>query len=225
MKVTITSRYGATEPFRTHPHKGIDLNFPEGTEIHSVGSGVVDKIVDYGNENLGKGIFVKHDNGETSVYGHMNDIVVREGQKVKEGTMIGHSGNTGNSTGPHLHFQQMNEQGGTIDPTHHFEQLTAMSGNSVPEQSNWFLDSVNNFSYHVISKEVQILLKLLKPVGIGLKNMAIDLFWYIQANIPEIMGSVTLLAAALIILGLRIPKVTSIYGVSLVIAAFWRSAN
>lgn len=221
MKVTITSKYGAMESFRTDPHNGIDVNFPPGSEIHSVHPGVVERVVDYGNENLGKGVFVKGDNGETSIYGHMNDISVQQGQRVGEGTMIGHSGSTGHSTGPHLHFSEKNVDGQFVDPTHHFEQLTAMSGNSVAGPFDWFLDSVNNFSDYVINKEVEF---IFKPIGIGLKNMFIDLFWYIQANIPEIMGSVTLLAAALIMFGIRIPKVTSIYGLSVVVAAFWRSA-
>ncbi|UGB31726.1 M23 family metallopeptidase [Metabacillus sp. B2-18] len=222
IKFKITSPYGARESFRTHPHTGMDVNFPSGTGIHSVHSGVVEKVVNYGDENLGKGIFVKGENGETTIYGHMRDISISEGQRVSEGTMIGHSGSTGHSTGPHLHFAEKNAEGNFVDPTHHFEQLTAMSANSVTDQSNWFLDSVNSFSDYIINKEVEF---IFKPIGIGIKNMAIDLFWYIQTNIPEIMGSITLLAAALIILGFRIPKVTSIYGVSLIIAAFWRSAT
>lgn len=224
MKVTITSRYGEFESFRTHPHRGIDLNFETGTEVHSVGSGVVDKVVDYGDRNLGKGVFIKQDNGETSVYGHMDDIHVHEGQHVNINDVVGHSGDTGHSTGAHLHFQQMNEQGQTVDPTDHFEYLVASSGNStgnaVIEYFKGFKErgmTASEGGYYNLWGDT--ILPYLATEG---KEFMIECFNYLTMHLPEIFGGITIIAGGLIMLGLRVPKVASFYGISLVVAAFWK---
>ncbi|WP_191556627.1 M23 family metallopeptidase [Metabacillus idriensis] len=219
LKFKITSPYQATEPFRTHPHNGIDISFPTGTPLHSVNSGVVDKVVNYGDKDLGLGVFVKLKNGDTAIYGHMKDVSVQKGDQVNKGTMLGHSGNTGHSTGPHLHFAERNSSGDFIDPTHHYEQLTTMSGNS---ERSALVESVNEFSDWVISKEVEI---LFKPLGMLLKQSFIDLMLYIQLHLPEIMGSATLIAAILIVFGFRIPKVMMYYSFAFVVAAYWLSAT
>jgi murein DD-endopeptidase MepM/ murein hydrolase activator NlpD len=99
------------------PHTGVDLAAAEGTKLASVGDGIIEKIVDYGNTNIGKGVFIKLENGYRVVYGHLSEISVKTGEKISTGDVIGLSGNTGRSTGPHLHLQAYDVGGQLIDPT------------------------------------------------------------------------------------------------------------
>ncbi|HSG46160.1 MAG TPA: peptidoglycan DD-metalloendopeptidase family protein, partial [Anaerolineales bacterium] len=87
-------------------HNGIDWGIPVGTQIKAAADGTVDKV---GFENGGYGNFVKmsHMDGNTkyyTYYAHLHSTSVKAGQKISAGTVVGSSGNTGASTGPHLHF-------------------------------------------------------------------------------------------------------------------------
>lgn len=99
----ITSQFHATESFREGAHKGIDFAMKEGTDLKAVAEGII-RIKDYGNVNAGKTVFIDTADGKTFIYGHLKDFAVNNGQQVKVGDLIGHSGNTGASTGAHLHF-------------------------------------------------------------------------------------------------------------------------
>lgn len=116
MKFKVTSPYGALEEFREHAHRGIDLSMPKGTDILSPINGVVDKIVDYGGENLGKGIILHTDDGKNVILGHLSDVKVKVGEHINIGQHIAESGNTGFSTGPHLHLGLKDSAGHFIDP-------------------------------------------------------------------------------------------------------------
>lgn len=89
-------------------HKGVDLGVPVGTPVKSMADGT---IAGFGNTDLqcpgvsyGKFILVKYNNGLASTYGHLSLIKVKKGDSVQRGQIIGYSGNTGSSTGPHLHI-------------------------------------------------------------------------------------------------------------------------
>lgn len=113
----VTSPYGAMEEgLRTAPHTGIDYAVPEGTELHAPVDGIVTAVRDYGDVNLGKAVFVKMEDGNQYVLGHLSEVKVEVGDMVETGDLIALSGNTGNSTGPHLHFGAYNEVGQPIDP-------------------------------------------------------------------------------------------------------------
>ncbi len=112
----ITSPFGAHESFRDKPHTGIDIAMPENTEVESLTDGLVERVVDYGNENIGRGVIVRSDDGSYAIYGHLNDATVTPGDFVSAGDLVGLSGNTGASTGPHLHFGMM-KNGEYVDPT------------------------------------------------------------------------------------------------------------
>jgi len=116
VRLVVTSRYG----YRRHPisgrrnfHHGIDLRAKQRTRVYAAQSGKVIFVGWLGG--YGKLVIIKHDNQYTTRYGHLSTIKVRSGQKVKRGTVIGLSGNTGYSTGPHLHFE-VRCQGKSIDP-------------------------------------------------------------------------------------------------------------
>lgn len=84
-------------------HGGIDLSVPVGTPLRSMSSGTVTAVGWYGGQ--GMRVNIDFGNGVSAVYAHMSGFAVSPGQQVAAGQMIGWSGNTGNSTGPHLHLE------------------------------------------------------------------------------------------------------------------------
>ena len=83
-------------------HQGIDLAGPEGTPIYATKSGVV--TVNRSSRSAGNYITIRHDNTYSSIYMHLSRSVVKKGQTVKQGELIGYMGSTGIVTGSHLHF-------------------------------------------------------------------------------------------------------------------------
>lgn len=102
----ISSGYGwRRDPIsgqRDH-HPGIDISGNPGRPVASTASGVVAKVLQVGG--LGRAVYVSHGYGTTTVYGHLARVLVRPGQKVERGTTVGLVGNTGRSTGYHLHYE------------------------------------------------------------------------------------------------------------------------
>jgi len=113
-KVRVTQYFGNTEFSTKNPsvykgkgHNGIDFGASIGTKILASGSGVISEVIDTRSTQrcgYGKWIAVKHPNGLSTVYAHLSLITVTKGQSVAAGQVIGYSGNTGYTTGPHLHF-------------------------------------------------------------------------------------------------------------------------
>ena len=104
-----------SDPFLSdRNHKGMDIAASTGTEIYAAADGVV---VSAGWNSGGYGYFVQlgHVDGYQTVYGHMSAVLVTEGQEVSRGQLIGEIGSTGNSTGPHCHFEVRHE-GICLDP-------------------------------------------------------------------------------------------------------------
>lgn len=89
------------------PHYGIDFRAPVGTAVFAMEDGVVEGTgntdIDFPKVSFGKWVFIKYDNGLSSTYGHLSLISVKKGQEIKKGDIVAYSGNTGASTGPHLH--------------------------------------------------------------------------------------------------------------------------
>jgi hypothetical protein len=131
MKFRLTGKFGELSPVRDfQPHSGIDLAMPEGTTLRSIANGVVDRVYD-GTGAIGRGLSVKLPDGTRTIYGHMNEVKAHIGDRVNAGDVLGLSGNTGNSTGPHLHFGMKDASGHVMDPTSHAEQLASFSGDHV----------------------------------------------------------------------------------------------
>ena len=112
----ISSYYGMrTDPFtgRREHHKGMDLAGKEGSDVISVGAGVVTWAGDrYG---YGKLVEVNHGNGYSTRYGHSAEVLVQVGDTIKKGQVLALMGSTGRSTGPHVHFEVL-FKGKAIDP-------------------------------------------------------------------------------------------------------------
>lgn len=104
----ITSRFGprvSPGGIGSNNHKGIDIGTPVGSKIIAARAGTVIHADNGYNGGYGKLIKIKHDDGYETRYAHLSSISVKKGQKVSIGQEIAKSGNTGNSTGPHLHFE------------------------------------------------------------------------------------------------------------------------
>lgn len=101
-------------------HEGLDFSAPEGTEIYATGDGVV-TMMRASTIGYGKYLRIDHGFGYMTVYAHMSKFNVKQGQKVKRGDVIGYVGNTGKSTGPHLHYE-VRIKNKPVNPTHYFFQ-------------------------------------------------------------------------------------------------------
>ncbi len=123
----MTSSYGyRIDPFngRRAPHHGIDLAGPIGLDIHTTGDGIVKKA-QVSRSGYGKEVVVDHGFGYTTRYAHLQEIMVKPGQKIKRGELIGTMGSSGRSTGPHLHYEVC-KNGQPVNPMFFFyENLTA----------------------------------------------------------------------------------------------------
>ncbi|WP_433529860.1 M23 family metallopeptidase [Micromonospora sp. CA-263727] len=110
---TITSCYG---PRGGTQHAGIDFALPAGTPVHAAFGGTVTKAGDVG-DGYGISVFIDHGNGYLTHYAHLSTAKVSVGTKVSTGQTIGLEGSTGDSTGPHLHFEvHQGQMWNQIDP-------------------------------------------------------------------------------------------------------------
>lgn len=115
---SISQYFGKTSDsgrlYASGTHNGVDFAIPTGSEINSAAFGVVRET---GNTDVGrclsygKWVLVDHENGLSTLYAHLSSISVSSGQSVSSGTVLGYSGNTGYSTGPHLHFTVFAREG------------------------------------------------------------------------------------------------------------------
>lgn len=147
----VSQQFG-TNPNSIQPngHTGIDFAIPVGTELYADDDGIIEfegwaSTLSASNPwwiapaYAGIIVLIKHSNGFISLYGHLSSTVVNGGQFVKKGQLIGHSGSTGLSTGPHLHYEILgfpfnpyNGYYGRINPNHHvggFAKAEAVAGN------------------------------------------------------------------------------------------------
>lgn len=117
----LSSVYG----YRTHPvtgqpnkkHNGVDLTAVIGTPVYATRSGKV-SFVGYQEKGAGNYVNITHDNGFLSTYMHLNSYIVKAGEYVTIGQLIGYVGNTGGSTGPHLHFG-IKKNGAWVNPANY----------------------------------------------------------------------------------------------------------
>jgi len=126
--VETTSPFG----YRIHPiygnrrlHSGIDLGAPEGMPVLSAHSGYV-RYADWG-DGYGKMVIVEYADGKyQTLYAHLSEILVRDGEAVRPRQVIGKVGSTGGVTGPHLHFELLRKQGDDFTPIDPAAQVKAV---------------------------------------------------------------------------------------------------
>jgi murein DD-endopeptidase MepM/ murein hydrolase activator NlpD len=122
--------FSQTGAYNGKGHNGVDFRAPVGTQLHAVLAGTVQGT---GNTDLikgcysyGKWVLIRHDNGLTSLYGHLSVISVTTGEHVDTGQVIGYSGQTGYVTGPHLHL------GLFVSAAVYITKLTKFTGQVTP---------------------------------------------------------------------------------------------
>src|SRR5690606_23210627 len=115
-QMSLSSSYG----MRVHPvtgrvarHNGIDIPAPRGTPIYATADGIVGRAQRLGG--YGNYVEVEHGNAIQTRYGHMSSYIVRPGQQVRRGDILGYVGSTGRSTGNHLHYE-VRIEGAPVNP-------------------------------------------------------------------------------------------------------------
>ena len=115
-QMSLSSSYG----MRVHPitgklarHNGVDIPAPYGTPIYATADGIVGRAQRLGG--YGNYVEVEHGNAIQTRYGHMSSFIVRPGQQVKKGDVLGYVGSTGRSTGNHLHYE-VRIEGAPVNP-------------------------------------------------------------------------------------------------------------
>ncbi|RKN37668.1 M23 family metallopeptidase [Streptomyces hoynatensis] len=112
----VSAAYGTPGSWAAGHHTGVDFAAPAGTPVHAAGPGVVEQAGPAGD--YGKAVLLRMEDGTYTLYAHLSRIGVAEGEGVTADTVLGDSGNTGNSTGPHLHFEVRSHPGygSDLDP-------------------------------------------------------------------------------------------------------------
>ncbi|EFL28858.1 LOW QUALITY PROTEIN: M23B family peptidase, partial [Streptomyces himastatinicus ATCC 53653] len=113
----ITAAYGVRGPrWASGHHTGVDYAVPIGTSVHAVAPGTV--VAAGWAGAFGYQVVIRHADGMYTQYAHLSALTVRSGQTVDAGRRIARSGNTGNTTGPHLHFEMRTSPryGSDVDP-------------------------------------------------------------------------------------------------------------
>lgn len=201
MKFRLSSEFGELSEVRNYrPHSGIDFAMGEGTTLRSIAEGVVTDVFD-GTKAIGKGVAIRTEDGTTHIFGHMKSVSVKLNEHIEPGEIIGMSGSTGNSTGPHLHFSTQLADGKFADPTPLAEKVANMSGDV--DKGSWFMDKYNQFSDWLIGKEMDL---VIKPAQHTLHDILISCWDWFVFNLPDIMGYTTIGAGIFIILGSMIGK-------------------
>ncbi len=114
----LSSRFGTRNGRK---HKGVDISGPINSDIYAADGGKV-TFAGWDNSGYGNMIKIEHDNGYTTLYAHCNKLFVSDGDYVARGDVIAALGNTGRTTGPHVHFEVIvTESGNVVDPLEVFD--------------------------------------------------------------------------------------------------------
>lgn len=172
----ITSGFGYRAQFG-RMHKGVDFAMASGDTVRVPLPGRIDRV-DFERHGYGNFVVVRHDNGMETRYAHLSSVLVREGEYVSQGQPIALSGNTGNSTGPHLHFETR-YMGSVVDPMSVFDfgagfmrasGRQASDGAGVPERMATGLNaskvSLKKKSTYIV-REGDTVAKIAKRAGIS----------------------------------------------------------
>ena len=195
----ITGHFG--EDRGDHKHRGVDIAVPEGTALYAAVSGTVSNASETDTE--GKHVYIDTEDGYKFMYMHMSEIAVSAGQSVSKGDYIGKSGNTGDSTGPHLHYQIFSPSGvgvcwaesaiWLVDPEPY---LTAGSSGSGSDGENTGIelspDEVDEFWYNArnVKANLDALYEAVSDMNNGIEYITKDNFTMILDKVITYSESV-----------------------------------
>lgn len=142
---------GAFSPRRYHPilhrvvaHTGIDLGCDRGTPVYATGDATVELAQSAGyNGGYGRQILLDHEFGYKTRYAHLDKVLVEPGQRVARGQLIGRVGNTGRSTGPHLHYEVIHK-GVPVNPVNYFNR------NMTPAEYEELMERMRETKFEVL---------------------------------------------------------------------------
>ena len=128
-KALHNNHIGAFNPRRFHPilhrivaHEGIDLGCDRGTPVYATGDATVEIATESGyNGGYGHQVLLNHEFGYKTRYAHLSDVLVKPGERVKRGQLSARTGNTGRSSGPHLHYEVIHK-GIPVNPINYFNR-------------------------------------------------------------------------------------------------------
>jgi murein DD-endopeptidase MepM/ murein hydrolase activator NlpD len=148
----VTSGFGRRSLFGRKFHKGLDINLDTGDEVVAALPGKI-RIARY-SSGYGNFVIISHEGGLETLYGHMSELQVVEGQEVGSGDVIGLGGSTGQSTGAHLHFE-IRIFGEQIDPAWVLDVHTLRPHtNEVKIDASWFNHLLNHSetAFHIVEE-------------------------------------------------------------------------
>ena len=141
---------GAFSPRRYHPilkrvqaHTGIDFGCDRGTEVYATGDGIVAEASAGYNGGYGRQVLLNHGFGYKTRYAHLDKILVEPGQRVTRGQVIALTGNSGRSTGPHLHYEVI-RRGVPVNPINYFNR------DMTPEQYTELMELMHETNFEVL---------------------------------------------------------------------------
>lgn len=147
----VTSGFGPRKLYGRKFHKGIDIDLETGDEVAAAMSGKV-RIARY-SSGYGNFVVVSHEGGLETLYGHLSELWVNEGENIAAGQIIGLGGSTGQSTGSHLHFE-LRIFGEQIDPELAINPATMIPwGKEIKVDPSWFnhLLRARGTQYHIVA--------------------------------------------------------------------------
>jgi murein DD-endopeptidase MepM/ murein hydrolase activator NlpD len=194
MKFRITSEYGVVEEIRDgRAHTGLDLAMPRGTELHSIADGTVERIVN--NSSLGNGVYIRTHGGDVHLYGHLDSVKVKVGEHIDKGELLGLSGSTGHSTGPHLHFSLLHN-GHYSDPSHLTAALQHFSG----EIAGPSILGVTGPATWVAKKAAKHADKVIEHATSSIKEHILNFLYETSLAIVELSYGIALIGTAVFII-------------------------
>jgi len=146
----VASRFGLR---RYLWHYGMDIKLHTGDTVRSAMDGIV-RVIQFERRGYGNVVVVRHHNGLETVYGHLSKVKVSLNQRVKAADMVGLGGNTGRSTGPHLHFETR-YFGEPFDPAHmiDFEKYVLKNDTLILTRDNFeYLSEARKIVYHTVRR-------------------------------------------------------------------------
>ena len=122
------------------PHKGIDLGCDRGTPVYATGDAVVEVASSGGNGGYGHMVLLNHEFGYKTRYAHLSKVLVQPGERVARGQVIAETGNTGISSGPHLHYEVIHK-GVPVNPINYFNR------NMTPEEYERLMENMRETNF------------------------------------------------------------------------------